>query len=111
MVCFVNKPELSDQKNQTNGILIEENCNGELLFPMKEFVSFGTDRKSMYFMSTRFLKENIYGFHVHNFKLLTFAAQFTLQIMFLLSSVMKYIICGSGNQKLELQECENCIKS
>ena len=36
---------------------------------MKDFVSFRTDRQSMYFISTIFLKDNIEGFHVTLFKL------------------------------------------
>ena len=36
---------------------------------MKYFVSFGTDRQSMYFMSTIFLKDNINGVRVPQFQL------------------------------------------
>ena len=43
MVDFMNKPELSDQKDQTNDDLRDENYKGKYLFTMKEFVSFGTD--------------------------------------------------------------------
>ena len=36
---------------------------------MKDIVSFGTYRQSIYFMYTRFLKENIDGVRVPQFKL------------------------------------------
>ena len=36
---------------------------------MKDFVSFGTDLQSMYFMSTKFLKDNIYGVHGPQFQI------------------------------------------
>ena len=49
MVDSVNKLELSDQKYQTNGNVRDENYNRKLLFPMKDFASFGTDRQSMFF--------------------------------------------------------------
>ena len=68
MVDFLNKLELSDQKYQNNGNLRDEHYNGKFLFPMKYFVSFGTDCHSMYFMSTRFLKKNINGVRVPKFQ-------------------------------------------
>ena len=61
MVDFVNKLELIDQKYQTNGNVRDENYNGKFLFTMNYFFSFGTDLQSMYFMSTRFLKDMING--------------------------------------------------
>ena len=64
MVDFVNKPELSDQKYQTNGNLRDKNYNGKFLFTMKEFVSFGRDSQSMYLMSIGFLIDNINAFRV-----------------------------------------------
>ena len=36
---------------------------------MKDFVSFGTDHQSMYFMSTRFLRDKINGVRVPQFQL------------------------------------------
>ena len=56
MMNFVNKIELSYEKYQTNGNVIDEKYKGSILFHMKELVLFGTDLQSMYFMSTRFLK-------------------------------------------------------
>ena len=56
MVDFVNKLDLSDQKDQTNGNVKYENYKGKLLFPMNDFVEFVTDCQSMYFISTIFLK-------------------------------------------------------
>ena len=67
MVDFVNKVEFKDQKYQTNGTVRDGSYKGKLLFPMKDFVSFGTDRQSMFFMPTRLLKQNIYGVHVPQF--------------------------------------------
>ena len=56
-VGFVlNKLELSDQKNQNNGILRDENDKGKLLLPMNGFVSSETDCQLMYFMVNIFLK-------------------------------------------------------
>ena len=52
MINFVNKIELSDQNYQTNGNVRYENYKGKFLFPMKEFVSFVTDHKSMYLCQT-----------------------------------------------------------
>ena len=61
MIDVVNKPELSDEKYQTYGNVRDEHYNGNFLFPMKDFVSFGTDFQSMYFMSSVFLKDKING--------------------------------------------------
>ena len=69
MVYFVNKIELSGQKYNTNGNVRDENYNGKFLFTMKDFVSFGTDCQSIYFMSTRFLKEKINGVRVPPFQI------------------------------------------
>ena len=69
MVDFVNKIELSDQIYYTNGNVIDEKYKGKLLFPIKDFVSFGTYRQSIYFMSTRFLKDEINGVYVTQFQL------------------------------------------
>ena len=67
MMHFFNKLELSDQKHQTNGNIRDENYKGIFLFNMKDFVSFRTYCKSMYFIPTRFLEENIDGFHFPQF--------------------------------------------
>ena len=69
MVDFVNNLKLSEKKYQANGIVIDDNYNGRLLFLMNKFVTFGTDTGSMYFMSTRFLEDNIYGVCVLKFQL------------------------------------------
>ena len=69
MVDFVIKLELCDKKYQTNGNLRDENYTGELLFHMKDFVSFVADCQSMYFMSDIFLEDNINEVCVPNFQL------------------------------------------
>ena len=61
---------------------------------MKDFVSFGTDRQSMYFMLTRFLKENINGDRVPQFQFVYIHEKTHPSQFFSLSYVMKYIICG-----------------
>ena len=53
--CF-NKIYLNDHKYQTNGTTIYESYKLNFLFPMNNFVLFGEDSQSMFFMSTRFLK-------------------------------------------------------
>ena len=69
MVGFINKLELSDQKHQTNGTVRDENYKVKFLFPMKEFLSFGTDLHSICFMSTILLKDKIHGLPVVQFQL------------------------------------------
>ena len=69
MVDFLNKLDLSYQKYQANGNVRRKHYKGKLLFPMKGFVPFGTDHQSMYFMSTRFLKDHINGVHVPQFQI------------------------------------------
>ena len=64
MVGFFNKIELSDNKYQTNRAARGERYKGKFLFPMKDFVWFGTYRQSIYFMSTRFWRDNIDGVRV-----------------------------------------------
>ena len=103
MVDFVNKIELSDQKYHTNGNVIDENHKGELLLPMKYFVSFGTDFQSMYFMSAVFLKDKIHGVRITKFQLAY------IRKMVKLCWVVHYI--WWGNEYLELKEWEDCIKS
>ena len=69
MVDFDNQIYFSDQKYQNNGTARDEKYKGNLLFTMKDFVSFGTDPQSIFFMSTRFLKYNIDGVCVPTFQL------------------------------------------
>ena len=69
MVGFVNKLKLSDQKYHTNGNVRDENYNEKLLFPMKDFVPFVTYFQSMYFMSTRFLKDKVNEFRIPQFQI------------------------------------------
>ena len=69
MVDFVNKLDTSYQKYQTNENVRYENYKGNLSYPMKDFVSFGTDFQLMYFMSTISLKYKINGFRVPQFQL------------------------------------------
>ena len=66
---FVNKLELSDQKYQTNGNVRDENYKGKFGFPIEDFVSFGADLQTMYYMSTRFLKDSTDGVCVPQFQL------------------------------------------
>ena len=47
----------------------DESYKGKFLFTMKDFVSFGTDNQSMYFISTIFLKDKINGVLVPQFQL------------------------------------------
>ena len=49
MVDFVNKLDTSDQKYQTNENERDENYKGKLSYPMKDFVSFGTDFHLLHF--------------------------------------------------------------
>ena len=69
MVYFENKLYTSDQKYQTNENVRDENYKGNLSYPMKDFVSFGTDFQLMYFMSTISLKYKINGFRLPKFQL------------------------------------------
>ena len=70
---------------------------------MKNVLSFGTDCQSMYFMSTRLLKYNIYGVRVPPFQLgYIFDTTHTLH-----KKIVKFF-CGVnyiwwGNQELELK--------
>ena len=96
MVDFVNKLDTSYQKYQTNENVRYENYKGNLSYPMKDFVSFGTDFQSVYFMSTIFLKYKINDSVFHNFNFLTFATQIIPRIRTWLICVMKYIIFGGG---------------
>ena len=57
-------------------------------------MSFGTDFKAMYLISTRPLPDNIAWVHVQLFKFLTLGTQTILHIKIWLSCVLKYIVCG-----------------
>ena len=61
--------ELRDQIYQANGYVRDENYKESLLFYMKDFVSFGRDIQSMYFMSTKLLKYNINGVRFPQFQI------------------------------------------
>ena len=56
MVCFVNKIDSSEQRYQNNETVIYKNYKLKFLFPIKDFLLFGTGCQSMYFISTKFLK-------------------------------------------------------
>ena len=94
MVNFVNKTELIHKKYKTNGIVRDEHYKGKFLFPTKEFVSFGTYRQSMHFMSTMFLKENIYVIRVPQFQLVYIHDTTHTSHKICLSSIVKYILRG-----------------
>ena len=47
---IISKLKLSDPKHQTNENIRDDDYNGKFLFPMKDFVSFGTYHQSIYFM-------------------------------------------------------------
>ena len=64
MFEFVNKLELYDHKYQTYRTVKDEKYKEKFLFTIKYFVSFGTGRQPIYFMSTRFLKDKIDGVRV-----------------------------------------------
>ena len=68
-MVFKNKIDSNDQKYKTNGTVRYENYEGNSLFPTKYFVLFGTDIQSIFFMSTRFLKDSIDGVRVPQFQL------------------------------------------
>ena len=67
IIQFFYRLDFKYQKYQSCGTIIEESYKGKLLFTTKEFLSFGTDCGSIFFMSNRLLKENIYGVHVSQF--------------------------------------------
>ena len=69
MFDFVNEIELSDKKYQNNWTVRDDNYKGKFLFFKNQFLSFLTDRQSMYFMSTRLLKYKIVGVRVPQFQL------------------------------------------
>ena len=69
MIYFLNKLESSDQKYKNNGTVKYDNYKGKLSFNMKDFVSFGTDSQSIYFISIKLLKDKINGVRVPKFQL------------------------------------------
>ena len=94
MADFLNKLDLSDQKYQINGNVRDDNYKGDLLFPMKYFVSFVTYQKSMYFISTEFLKYPINGVRVPLFQIYYIRDTTCRSHKNWLSCVVKYIICS-----------------
>ena len=78
---------------------------------MKDFVSFGTDRQSIYFMSTILLKDNINGILVTQFQL-----AYIRGITHPSHKVVSKLCCEVHymwwrNRELELQEWEDLINS
>ena len=69
MVDFVNKLDLSDKKYHIHGNVRDENYNGKLLLPMKDFLSFSTDCLSVYCILTIFLQGKINAFRLKQFQL------------------------------------------
>ena len=69
MMNFVNQLEFSDKEYQTNRNKRDENYKGKFLFSMNNFVSFGIDPQSKYFMSTGLIKDNIDGVCVPQFQI------------------------------------------
>ena len=96
MVNSLNKLEFSDDKYQTICTILYGNDKGEFLFPKNEFVSFGTDFQSMYFISTRFLKDKIDGVCVPQFKLAYIFNTTHSLCKNWVSFFVKYIMCGGG---------------
>ena len=56
MIDFLNRLEFSDQKYQTNETVRYKNYKDRFLFPIKDFVSFGTDLQSTCFDVNQILK-------------------------------------------------------
>ena len=69
MVEVINKLELNDKKYQTNGAIRDEDYKIKFLLPIKYLMSFRSDSHSMFLMSTIFVKFDIDGVHVPQFKL------------------------------------------
>ena len=69
MIYFVNILESNNQKYKTNGTVRDDNYKGNFLFAVSDFISFVKDSKSMFLMSAIFLKDNIDGACVPQFKL------------------------------------------
>ena len=89
---------------------MDENYKGKFLFTIKDFESFGTDGQIMYFMLTRFLKDNINGARFPQPQLAhicdtTHPSHENLVKIFYDVHYMWWV-----NQYLKLQEWEDCIK-
>ena len=56
-------------KNQSNGYVRDDNYSSKLLFITNKFVSFGTDRQSMFYIWTIFLRDKVDGVRVPQFQL------------------------------------------
>ena len=82
-----------------------------VIFPMNDFVSFCTDRQSMFFMSTRILKDQINGVCVPPFQLayISDTTHSSHRNLVWLCCEVHYM--WWKNQYLELQEWQDCIKS
>ena len=78
---------------------------------MKDLFSLGTYCWSLYFISTRFLKYNIYGVHVPQFKLDYIHDKNHHPHRNLVKLCRKVNYMWWGNKYLELQDWENFIKS
>ena len=59
MVGFVYRLESNDQRFQTNGTVRANNYKKMLLFPMRDFVSFGTYHQQVFYILNRFFKNNL----------------------------------------------------
>ena len=81
------------------------------LFSMKELVLFGTDRLSMYFISTIFLKNKMNWVHVTQFKISYIHYKTHLSHKKLVKLCFEVHSMWWGNQYLELQEWEDCINT
>ena len=94
MIYFVNKIYFSDKKYQTNGTVRDNSYKVKLIFPIKEFLSFGTDLQSTYFMSKILLRDDIDGFCVPQFQVAYIRNTKNNLHKNLVSFAVKYIICG-----------------
>ena len=103
MVGFVNKLEFNNQKYQNSEIVRDESYKRNFLFFMKKCVPFVAYIQSMFFMSNRFLTDNIYGVHVPQFQFAYIGnTTHSSQKSFVgLCHYVHYMVWG--NQELKLQ--------
>ena len=101
---FLNKLELSNQKHQSNGTVRDDKYKVNFLFPMKEFMSYGIDPQSMFYMSTILLKYNIDQVRVPKFQLyyIRDTTHPSHKKLFNFCHKVHYMLWR--NQELELQE-------
>ena len=109
MVYFVSKLELSDRKYLTNGNIRDEHHKGNFLFPIRDFLSFGTDHQSRYFMSNIFLKEKTDGVYLAQFQLAYTHNTTHTPNKKLVKLCHAVHFMSWRNQYLELQEWDDCI--